>query len=532
MSDRRTLFAVSVAALCSLLIIMTSIDAAPATAADSAERTTSLPQTHPSSSSLIARGKYVTLAADCKSCHTASGRQPFAGGEPLETPFGTLYGSNITSDVQTGIGSWSEADFDRALRDGVRKDGAYLYPAMPYINYTKMSAADMHALWAYIRTVPAVRNTPPENKLPFPLSVRSGLGVWQSLYFKSGRFVPQPGRSAQWNRGAYLVEVLGHCDECHTPRNVAQALEPRHQLTGAKIEGWYAPNISGDPLSKVGRWTVDQIAQYLKSGMMPGNVKTFGPMQQVIDESLHDLTDPDLRAIAIYLKDQPKSVTPEKPAPVKYARLSAGRHVYEENCSGCHQTNGKGSRAVVPALAGNDAVTAAEPYDVIMAVLEGFPPQGTWGAMSSFDAELSNEQIADVTNYVRTAWGNDAMPNATPRMVGDWRKNVQAPNNESHALLCPDLAVGVIRPALDLGSEALKAASTDRERMSALVSHYRSAVPKASAGDVIEALSTAYCRAIASDPISKARMTGQIDDFSQQVAITMLDRSPPSPPRE
>jgi mono/diheme cytochrome c family protein len=470
---------------------------------------------------LIARGKYLALAADCNSCHTAPGGAPFAGGAPLKSAFGTLYGANITSDVETGIGSWSRADFERALRVGVRKDGAYLYPAMPYTSYTKLSAADLDALWAYIRTVPAVRNIPPANKLPFPLTIRSGLGVWQSLYFRPGAFAPLPGKSAVWNRGAYLVEALGHCDECHTPRNVAQALEPQHQLTGAQIEGWYAPDISSESLSKLSGRPVDQIAQYLKSGALPGNVKTFGPMQLVISDSLRYLTDSDRRAMAVYLVDQPKGVTPQKPAPVKYARLAAGKRVYDEYCSGCHQGNGKGSIGTVPALAGNDAVTAAEPYNVVMAVLEGFEPQGTWGAMASFAASLSDDQISDVTNYVRTAWGNGAMPNATPWSVGDWRKNVQAPKDESHALLCPNLAEDMIRPALSLGSESLKRASVDRGSMSALVGEYRSAVPAATAGDVIEALSTAYCRAIAEDPISRARMGAQIAEFAQKVATTV-----------
>lgn len=474
-------------------------------------------------------GKYVALAADCNSCHTAPGGQPFAGGRGLESAFGTIYSSNITSDPQTGIGSWTKADFERALRDGVRKDGAYLYPAMPYDSYTKMSAGDMDALWAYIATVPAVRNTPPANKLPFPLTIRSGLGVWQSLYFKPGAFVSSEGKSVQWNRGAYLVEALGHCDDCHTPRNFAQGLEPQHQLTGGKVEGWYAPNISGDSLSKVSPWTVEQIARYLKSGVMPGNVKTFGPMQQTIDNSLRYLTDPDLHAIAVYLKDQPRGVTPQKPLPVKYERLSAGQRVYEDHCSSCHQNDGKGTRGTVPALAGNDAVTAAEPYDVVMAVLEGFAPQGTWGAMASF-ASLSDEQIADVTNYVRTAWGNNAMPNATPWSVGDWRKNVQAPKNETRALLCPNLPVDELRPALDLGTPALKEALTDRGRISALVARYRAAAPNVSSSDVLEALSSAYCRAIAGDPISEARMTAQISDFAQQVATILHGRGPPRAP--
>jgi mono/diheme cytochrome c family protein len=470
---------------------------------------------------LVARGKYVALAADCHSCHTAPGGQPFAGGAPLKSPLGTFYGSNITPDPDTGIGRWSKADFERALRRGVRKDGAYLYPAMPYGNYTRMSAADMDALWAYLRSVPAVNNTPPENTLPFPFTIRSGIAAWQSLYFRPGPFTPVAGKSAAWNRGAYLVQALGHCDECHTPRNLAQGLEPQHQLAGAEIEGWYAPDISNDSMSKLASYTVEQVAQTLKTGTLPGNAKTVGPMQEVVHDSLRYLTDQDLHAMALYLKDQDTHVTPVKPTPVKYPRLMAGKRVYQDNCMSCHEVNGKGRDSTIPALAGNDAVTASEPYNVIMAILEGFPPQGTWGAMGSFAGTLTDDQIADVANYVRTAWGNNALANATPWSVSDWRKNATAPADESHALLCPNIPPKVLQPALGAGTVALKQAATDHALMSTLVGNYRAAQPDASSADVVEALSTAYCRAVADDHISRARMTAQLSDFANQVALTL-----------
>jgi mono/diheme cytochrome c family protein len=481
---------------------------------------------------LVARGRYVALAADCQSCHTAPDGQPFAGGAPLKSAFGTIYGSNITPDLETGIGHWSRADFERALRRGVRADGAYLYPAMPYLNYTRMSAADMDALWAYMRSIPAVQNTIPKNTLPFPLTIRSGLAAWQSLYFTPGPFTPVADKGASWNRGAYLVQALGHCDECHTPRNIAQGLEPQHQLTGAQIEGWYAPDISNDALSKVSGWSADQIAAFLKSGTMPGNVKTFGPMQEVVHDSLRYLTDQDLHAMALYLKDQQTQVTPQAPTPVKYQQLTAGKRVYQDNCSSCHQANGKGMGSTVPALAGNDAVTASEPYNVIMAVLEGFAPQGTWGAMGSFAGTLDDDQISAVTNYVRTAWGNAGLPNATPWSVGNWRKNAATPADQSHALLCPNLSAAVIQPALGVGAGALRQASTDPARMSMLVGNYRVAMPNASKADIVEALSTAYCRALADQHISQARVTAQLSDFAQRVAISLDDvKSPTSMPQ-
>jgi mono/diheme cytochrome c family protein len=474
---------------------------------------------------LATRGQYVATEADCMSCHTAPGGQPYAGGYPLKSPLGTLYGPNITPDTATGIGSWSKADFEKALRQGVGKDGSYLYPAMPYEDYTKMTAEDMDALWAYMRSVRPVKNTPPNNTLPFPFSVRSGLALWQDLFFKPGPFVPDSKKPEQWNRGAYLVQVMGHCSQCHTPRNAAQALETKHNLAGAQIEGWYAPDISNDAGSQLNGWSVDQLAKFLKTGSL-GNAKAVGPMQEAVHDSLRLLTDADLTAIAVYLKDQPRSepVTADK---AKWAgeRLEAGRRVYQNNCVSCHQTNGKGIAGSVPALAGDGAVTAKQPYNVIMALLEGFKPQGTWGAMGSFANTLSDDEIADVTNYVRTAWGNDAVPNATPWGVGRSRKTANAPNNEAHALLCPSLANDVLQPALKETANSLNQAASSPEKMSGLVRNYRAARPGSSPGEVVEALSTAYCRTLSQESMSEATMSGELSDFAQAAASAVSKRA-------
>jgi len=487
---------------------------------------TAASNTSASSAALVARGEYVALAADCMSCHTAPGGQSFAGGVPLKSTYGILYGPNITPDVQTGIGTWNKSDFEKALRLGIRNDGSYIYPAMPYDAYTKMTAADLDALWAYLRSVPAVKNTPPKNTLAFPLSIRRGVGLWQSLYFKPGEFVPTAGKNADWNRGAYLVEALAHCSECHTPRNLAQGLEGQHLLAGAQIEGWYAPDISNDSSSKINGWNTQQLARFLKSGVTPNNVKAIGPMQEAVHDSLRYLSDADLRAMALYLKNQPTRPTEVSASSVKFAgdRLASGKRVYEDACSSCHQPNGKGRPGSVPALAANDSVTAAEPFNVIMALLEGFPAQDTWGAMGSFANSLSDEQISDVTNYVRTAWGNNAAPNATPWSVSTWRRSAGTPKDESHALLCPTLATEVMRPALDDTPDSLRQAASSRTQLSKLVHDYKASRPDASSAQVVEALSTAYCRTLAGDRISEARMSAQIADFAQRVATALDDK--------
>jgi mono/diheme cytochrome c family protein len=466
----------------------------------------------------VSQGEYVARAADCISCHSPSPDKPFAGGYPVKSPFGIIYGPNITSDPDTGIGTWTQADFERALRQGVRKDGAYLYPAMPYDAYTKMSEADMTALWQYIHALKPVRNQVPKNTLPFPFSVRSGLAVWQSVYFKPGPFVAVPTKSEAWNRGAYLVEALGHCADCHTPRNIAMGPKTNRELAGANIQGWYAPDISGDDLSNLARWNTEQLATFFRTGKAPDNAKALGPMQEVIDDSLRYLSAGDLRAMALYLKDQPANRGPEAPAKDYLPRLAQGKLVYENNCSSCHQSDGQGIKGTVPALAGNGAVTAAQPYDVIMAVLEGFPAQGSWGAMGSFADKLSDDQISDVTNYVRTAWDNHAQPNAAPWSVGNWRKNATAAPGTANAMLCPDLAQDVLAPALKDDPASLKQAAREPARMSGLVASYRSARPKSSKAEVIEGLSTAYCRVLASESVSQARMSLQIADFAQSAA--------------
>jgi len=478
------------------------------------------------SSALVERGKYLATAADCLGCHTAAGGRPYAGGEPLKSQLGILYGPNITPDVETGIGSWNKSDFENALRRGVGKDGKYLYPAMPYDAYTKLRGEDVDALWAYFSTVPAVKNKPPKNTLPWPFSVRSGLAAWQSLYFKPGPFVPDAAKDAVWNRGAYLVEALAHCSDCHTPRNLAQGLETQHPLAGAQVEGWYAPDISNDASSTLKNWSTDQLAGFLKTGTMPGNTKAFGPMQEAVHDSLHRLTDADVHAMAVYLKDQPGRSVAEAPTQAKFAagRFELGKRVYEENCSGCHQGNGRGMPGSVPALAGNASVTAGEPSNVIMALLLGFPPQGTWGAMASFANTLSDDQISDVANYVRTAWGNSAIPNATPWAASTWRKNAGPAQEPSEALLCPNLAPDVVTPALRQSPDSLKSAASNQARMSALVGKYRSARPQTSPAQVIEALSTAYCRTLAADHTPESRMSAQLADFAQRVAEALNAR--------
>ncbi len=253
----------------------------------------------------IERGRYLAIAGDCASCHTVPGSgQPFAGGRPIETPFGVVVGANITPDSETGIGDWSDELFVRALREGKGHDGELLYPAMPYPYYTKLSENDALAIRAYLNTVKPVHNAVVSNKLPFPFDVRQGMAAWNALYFTSGEFKPDPTKSAEWNRGAYLVEGLGHCGACHTPKTQLGGDDRARAFQGYALQGWFAPNITNDNERGLGGWSVADIVAYLKNGHNPTTAST-GIMAEEITLSSSHMTDADLTAIATYLKDLP-----------------------------------------------------------------------------------------------------------------------------------------------------------------------------------------------------------------------------------
>jgi mono/diheme cytochrome c family protein len=474
--------------------------------------------------SLVARGLYLSRAGGCAACHSPPGVPAFAGGVQLNTPFGALYGPNITPDTATGIGSWTEADFRRALRAGVRKDGQPLYPAMPYENYTKISDADISALWAYLRSVPPARHQVPANTLRFPMNVRRGVALWQSAFFTSVRYAPAPDKDAVWNRGGYLVEALGHCGACHTPRNALQGLEKSRTLGGAQIDGWYAPALL--PGLKLIDGPIEDLQAYLRTGRGPGNVKTFGPMQEVVSDGLSHLSEDDIHAIAVYLRDPRGAPQPARDDAASVPppdALAAGRLVFENNCISCHRADGRGASATVPALAGNDAVTAREPDNVVTAVLEGFDPQGSWGAMPSFAGLLDDAQIAALANYVRNAWGNRGGLVATTDSVAALRATAELPaGGIRQGLLCPSLPRERLLPALHLGSAAYREAAHDAAPRQRLIQGYLKARPRAAPAEIIEALSTGYCRTLTADGASSARLSAGVIDFSQLLARDLV----------
>jgi mono/diheme cytochrome c family protein len=359
----------------------------------------------------IARGRYLAIAGDCTSCHTVpNSGQPFAGGRPIETPFGVVVGANITSDPETGIGAWSDALFVRALREGKGNNGQLLYPAMPYPYYTKLTERDALAIRAYLNTVKPVRKSVVSNKLPFPFDVREGMAAWNALFFKNGEFKSDPAKSAEWNRGAYLVEGLGHCGACHTPKTALGGDETPRAFQGYALQGWFAPNITNDNERGLGGWSIADIVAYLKNGHNPTTAST-GIMAEEITLSSSQMTDADLTAIATYLKDLPgQTASPPATVSASDPKMIAGGAIYVDECSACHGMDGKGVPYLFPSLAGSPNVRSVDPASLIRVVIEGARSVATTGeptgpGMPSFAWKLSDDQAAAVLTYIRNSWG-------------------------------------------------------------------------------------------------------------------------------
>jgi len=326
---------------------------------------------------LIAEGRYQAVLGDCAGCHTAPGGMPLAGGTVLETPFGKIAVPNITPDRDTGLGRWTEAEFRRAMRDGIGPGGKRLYPAMPYPAYARMGNADIAALWAYLKTVAPVRHAVEPNLLPFPFNIRALMAGWNWLYPGPGRFTPAAGKSAEWNRGAYLVSGPGHCGTCHTPKTLLGS-DRAAALSGASLQGWFAPEIANTGPYGVSTWNANDIITYLKSGWN-GHAAATGPMAEVVENSTSQMRDGDLRAIAVYLKDQGGGanaraisvVSPDDP------RMRSGKTLYQNNCVGCHGWDGKGQALIVPPLAANAILLQSSAQSLARVVLEGAQAAGT-----------------------------------------------------------------------------------------------------------------------------------------------------------
>jgi mono/diheme cytochrome c family protein len=378
--------------------------------------------------SLVEHGAYLAKAGDCIACHSAPGAAPFAGGLKMNTPMGAIYTTNITPDLTTGIGRYSEADFARAVREGVAKDGHNLYPAMPYPSYAKLRDDDVKALYAYfMHGVQPVKQANRVSDIPWPLNIRWPLKLWNTVFLDTNTYVNKPSKDPVWNRGAYLVESLGHCGSCHTPRGVGfqeRALDERGSafLSGTLIDNWYASNLSGEPNTGLGRWNEAEVVEFLRTGANR-HVTAFGSMVSVINHSTQWLTDDDLTAIGRYLKSLPpvggNGLPPYRTAPTKTQAVlrrpanDAGAKVYAAYCMHCHGTDGKAFAPMLAPLAGNPNVLERDPTSLINVTLNGTEARVIGGLpaaypMPNFANVLTDQQVADVLTFVRAGWNNDA----------------------------------------------------------------------------------------------------------------------------
>jgi mono/diheme cytochrome c family protein len=364
----------------------------------------------------VQRGAYLARAGNCVACHTMRGAAPYAGGRAIETPFGTVYGTNITPDPTTGIGDWSADDFWRALHNGRAKNGRLLVPAFPYPNFTLIPRADADAIYAYLRTLPAVEQPNRPHALRFPYDTQVALAVWRALYFRAGEFEPDPARSAEWNRGSYLVRGPGHCNACHGGRNALGGIGGTLSLSGGvtPIDKWYAPSLTSTAEAGVQDWDTRHIVDLLKTGVSErGSV--LGPMAEVVYRSTQHLDEADLRAMAVFLQSLPQTVAPARSTSTApdAGLLARGRAIYGEQCEHCHGAQGEGARGAYPPLAGNRSVVMEPPSNVIQAVLSGgFQPATAgnprpWG-MPPFGHVLGDPDTAAVVTFIRNQWGNRA----------------------------------------------------------------------------------------------------------------------------
>ena len=366
---------------------------------------------------MVAKGKYLAQAGDCVACHTSPGGKLFAGGRTMLTPFGTLFTSNITPDPDTGIGKWTADQFYSMMHTGRMPDGGLLYPAMPFASYTKVTRQDSDAIFAFLRSVPPVNQKNRPHDLSFPYSNRSLIIGWRTLFFTEGEHKPDPTKSDEWNRGAYLVQGLGHCGMCHTAINALGGSSESRAFEGGLIpmQNWYAPSLTSNKEGGLGDWSIEEISDLLRTGVSKRGA-VYGPMAEVTYNSLQYLTEADTRAMAVYLKSLADRSAPDRSPPSTTAAESSlllrlGQTIYADKCASCHGTQGEGKPPHYPPLAANQSIEMASAVNPIRMVLNGGYPPGTATnpmphGMPPFAQSLSDDEVAAVVTYIRVSWGN------------------------------------------------------------------------------------------------------------------------------
>ncbi len=470
-------------------------------------------------SDLIARGKYLATMGDCAACHTVPGGKELAGNYALNMPFGVIMTPNLTSDRETGLGDYSYEDFEKSFRQGYSKHVGYLYPAFPFGWYTKVSDDDTKAIWAYLRSLPPVNEKRKDNQIPFPFSVRTALVTWRTAFFTDARFQPDPNVSAEVNRGAYLVEGLGHCAMCHNENKLVGNSSLAGRFGGGVIDGWYAPNITPDGHQGIGAWSDEEVVTYLKTGTAPGSRPgvAAGPMRQTIMESLSQVRDEDLKAMVAYLRTIPARQTYKTKDLAAFDKSDApGASTYLTYCSSCHQPDGKGIVGAVPALAGNTSVQSEGPETVLRVIYGGLGAQSGYAPMVAIGQQMTDVEVRNVTDYIRNSWGNRA-----PVLTGEKASEARTATKTmlSGSAPCAEIEQDKLKAAFDqLGVSASLTGLKQQDfvpTLVRLVPQIKAAETGAKDDDVVNALTTAFCKAAKDDArADKSGWAAVIGSFS------------------
>ena len=452
---------------------------------------------------LVARGKYLATMGDCAACHTAPGGKELAGNYALNMPFGVIMTPNLTSDRETGLGDYSYEDFETSFRKGYSKHVGYLYPAFPFGWYTKVSDDDTKAIWAYLKSLPPVNEKRKENQIPFPFSVRTALVTWRTAFFTEARFEPDPNASAEVNRGAYLVEGLGHCAMCHNENKLVGNSSLAGRFGGGVIDGWYAPNITPDGHEGIGAWGDDEVVTYLKTGTAPGARPgvAAGPMRQTIMESLSQVRDEDLKAMVAYLRTIPAKKTYRVKDLAAFDKSDApGASTYLTYCSSCHQPDGRGIEGAVPGLAGNTSIQSEGPESVLRVIYGGLAAQSGYAPMVAIGQQMTDVEVKDVTDYIRNSWGNKAPP-----VTGSKASEARAATRTMLAgtAPCAEIEQDKLKAAFDrIGVPATLKGLKQQDFVPTLVRlipQIKAADTGAGDDDVVNGLTTAFCKVAKDD---------------------------------
>lgn len=478
---------------------------------------------------LIARGKHLTDLGDCEACHTANGGAKFAGGRYMGMPFGDISTPNITPDLDTGIGRFTDSDFVTLMRRGVLPSGEHIYPAMPYPWFATVKTDDLLAIKAYLFSLAPVRAPRRPNKIWFPFTIRPLIAVWDWFFVPGHEFTPDPKLTSEQNQGAYIINGLEHCGECHNNRNLLGNRAIALSVLGGPILKWYAPSLRFDKITGLGNYPDDDIFAFLKEGHSPSMGPVVGPMRETVDDSLSKLPDSDIRAMIAYLHTLPVQ-TLYQPRRVRRddAGFVRGRNVYLSHCASCHQPDGKGITNRIPALDGNGMVRAFGPQDIVRVVLGGVEAREPYAPMPGLGSFMSDQDIADVSNYVRQSWSNAAPANADALLVGIVRKETNTLQNGKRPDGCPSLVEPTLESALGNPGTGIAAtlhgtgAQNLLQSVNALVGELRANAASVKTDDAVNGMTVAYCNVLfGNGPLAPDARLQLMNHFSDRLYVQM-----------